>query len=295
MIIELERKFRIHTYEADTSGRMSPPALFNYLQDIAAAHAEALSWGKEELMKKNQFWVLSRMVAEMKSIPAGGSSIVIKTWPRGVEGIFALRDFDIRDSSGELIGGASSAWLVLDAETRRPVRPDSLLGETGDIFTQRQSLSRNPAKLPAPGVSRYNSLPFPVKYSDLDVNLHVNNVKYLQWALDAYPLDFRMSHEIRGIEANYVAESLPGDEVIIGISEEDDSGADSSAKENFREGRSAAGSSATDSSATDSSAAGSSDETESRSFLHSVKRSGDNRELCRIRVRWVERKTDKVY
>jgi acyl-ACP thioesterase len=280
MIIELERRFRIHTYEADTSGRMSPPALFNYLQDIASAHADALSWGKEELMKKNQFWVLSRMVAEMKRIPCGGSEIVIRTWPRGVEGIFALRDFDIRDSSGELIGGASSAWLVLDAETRRPVRPGSLLSETGDIFTKRESLRRNPAKLPSPGESRYNTLPFPVKYSDLDVNLHVNNVKYLQWALDAYPLDFRMNNEIRGIEVNYLAESLPGDEVIIGISEEDNPETGNAGSEHTGEG---------------SSREDNSEETEIRNFLHSVKRSGDNRELCRIRVSWVERKTDKVY
>ncbi|MFN2379334.1 MAG: acyl-[acyl-carrier-protein] thioesterase [Bacteroidales bacterium] len=293
--MELERKFRIHTYEADTEGRMSPPSLFNYLQDIAAAHADALNWGKEELMKKKQFWVLSRMAAEMESIPGGGSEIVIRTWPRGVDGIFAMRDFDIRDSSGKLIGGATSAWLILDAVTRRPVRPGSILSETGDIFPERQSLGRNPVKLPAPGEGRYNTLPFPVRYSDLDVNLHVNNVKYLQWALDAYPLDFRMNNEIRGVEANYMSESLPGDEVSISISEEEDAGGNHSREGISELGHSEEGYSGAGHSGKGDSAKGDSGENESRNFLHSVKRSGDNRELCRIRVRWVERKTDKVY
>ena len=284
MIMELEQKFRIHNYETDTAGSMSPPALFNYLQDIAATHAKGLNWGKENLMKKNQFWVLSRMLVDMDKLPDGGSEIVIKTWPRGVDGIFAMRDFEIRDSGGSRIGGASSAWLVVDAGTRRPVRPGGMLKDLGERVTDTKSLDRNPVKLPAPGESQYNTIPFPVKYSDLDTNLHVNNVRYLQWALDAYPLDFRIKNEIRGVEVNYLSESLPGDEVYIGISGEEDghseedgnSGKDGYSDEDRNSGKERSNG-------------------EEQRFFHTVKRSGDNKELCRIRVRWIERKTDKVY
>lgn len=250
----MERRFRLHTYETDTHGNLSIPALFNYLQDIASSHAAALHFGKDDLGRDNRFWVLSRIYAVMEYMPGWESEIIITTWPRGVDGIFALRDFEIADSSGKKIGGATSAWLMVDRSSRRPQRPNDLLATLGEELPAQSALGRNPEKIPAVGKAEYSTPIFTVKYSDLDINMHVNNVKYIQWALDAYPLDFRLNNEMDEVEVNYLSESLPGDEVSIEICQ---SGSDQ--------------------------------------YIHSVMRKNDDKELCRVRVKWRDCKNNKVY
>lgn len=216
----MERRYRLHSYETDTHGNMSIPALFNYLQDIASSHAASLHFGKEDLEKSDMFWVLSRIYAEMDYMPEWDSEVVITTWPRGIDGIFALRDYEISDANGVRIGGASSAWIMLDSNTRRPRRPDELLALIGTDMPDIISVGRNPQKVPPIVSEEYRSQPFQVKYSDLDVNMHVNNVKYIQWATDAYPLEFRTKNRMKSVEVNYISESFPGDEISIAIFQE---------------------------------------------------------------------------
>jgi len=252
--LKMERRYRLHTYETDTHGNMSITALFNYLQDIASAHAAMLHFGKDDLEKNNRFWVLSRIYAEMDYMPGWDSEVIITTWPRGVDGIFAIRDFEIATVEGERIGGATSAWLMVDRSSRRPQRPDELLVNLGEELPPEMSVGRNPAKIHPAEKAEYSSLPFTVRYSDLDINMHVNNVRYIQWALDAYPLDFRMNNEMGSVEVNYISESLPGDEVFIEICHHRDD-----------------------------------------YYIHSVKRQNDNRELCRVGVKWRGCKHNKVY
>ena len=220
--LKMERRYRLHTYETDTHGNMSVTALFNYLQDIASAHAASLHFGKEDLEKNNMFWVLSRIYAKMDHMPGWDSEVIITTWPRGVEGIFALRDYEIRSINGKRIGGATSAWLMVDRTNKRPRRPDEHLVSLGEELPPERSLGRNPEKISPLEETTYTSLPFSVKYSDLDINMHVNNVRYIQWALDAYPLEFRMKNEMESVEVNYISESLPGDEVFIEIFNQED-------------------------------------------------------------------------
>lgn len=218
----MERRFRLHTYETDTHGNMSITSLFNYLQDIAGSHAASLHFGRHDLERENRFWVLSRIFAEMDFMPGWDSEIIITTWPRGVDGIFAIRDFEIKDTNGKRIGAATSAWLMVDRSSRRPQRPDTMLEQLGIDLSGSPSVGRNPQKLKPLDRIEYSSPQFSVKYSDLDINMHVNNVKYIQWALDAYPLDFRMNNEMESVEVNFLSESLPGDEVSINICQDGD-------------------------------------------------------------------------
>ena len=67
--LQFEKDYRIHVYETGPDGKLNLYSLFNYLQDIASDHAIKLGFGRNDLMKDNRFWVLSRVYA------------VINTWP----------------------------------------------------------------------------------------------------------------------------------------------------------------------------------------------------------------------
>jgi len=62
-----EEKFRIRTYECGVDGSIKIFSLMQYLQEIAALHAEQLGFGTRRLSEMNGYWVLSniRMVIKL--------------------------------------------------------------------------------------------------------------------------------------------------------------------------------------------------------------------------------------
>jgi medium-chain acyl-[acyl-carrier-protein] hydrolase len=242
-----EKEYKIQVNEIGVDGRLNPHSLFNYFQDIASEHAVKLRFGKDDLMKENRFWVLSRMAADINIWSEWEDKLIIKTWPRGTDKVFALRDFSVYYPDGRHIASATSSWLVVDRTTRRVQRPDSLLTHLNADMPVEKSLGRNAEKLGPVDENYQESRPFRVKVSDLDINLHTNNVVYLEWITDSYDLEFRMSYVPVTLEINYMAESRWDDELKVRKSE---------------------------------------DKNHPLLFSHSVFRESDNTELCRARIGW---------
>jgi acyl-ACP thioesterase len=252
---ELEKEYRIHVYETDPDERVNLSSLFDYMQDIAAEHAIKLGYGRDELLKMNQFWVLSRMYAVISDWPFRGDTVIVKTWPAGTDSIFALRYYEIRYPDGRNIATASSSWLIVDRITKKIQRPDEILTRYNSESLHSNATIRTAMKLAETSENGRLTGRFRVKISDLDVNLHTNNVNYLKWVNDSYDLDFVMNHVPSSAEINYLAESKFGEEIMIRTSKEEENRI---------------------------------------SFRHSVIRKDDNRELCRIRIEWNEGSIRKV-
>jgi medium-chain acyl-[acyl-carrier-protein] hydrolase len=245
--LEYEKSYKIPVYEIGFNGLLSPQSLFNFLQDIASEHAESLRFGKDDLLKENRFWVLSRIAARIIKWPGWEETLIVKTWPRGTDKLFALRDFEVKYPDGTVVALASSSWLVVDLTTRRVQRPDSVLSSFNEGFPIKSSLGRNASKLEPVTEDIITTHPFKVRPSDLDINLHVNNVIYLQWITDSYDPDFRMKFNPSFVEINYLAESRHNDEITIRKSRDKNNGS---------------------------------------IYNHSVVRSVDNTELCRAQIQW---------
>lgn len=246
-IQQLEKEYPVRVFETGPNGRITLHSLFNYMQDIAAGHAEILGYGRADLMKSNHFWVLSRMYAEFTESPAWNDRIIVKTWPSGTEKLFAMRTYELTSSNGRKIGAGTSSWLIIDWTTKKIRRPDE--------FLQRYSMEnstlvhpvRNPVKLDDQVTNGTEYGPFRVPVSDIDINLHTNNANYLKWVTDTYDLNFILDHQPISAEINYLAESVAGDRIIIR-------------------------------SARDMQNAG--------FFNHIIIRESDGRELCRLRIGW---------
>jgi acyl-ACP thioesterase len=217
------------------------------MQDIASDHAVKLGFGRDDLLRNNHFWVLSRMYAVIDEWPSWEDTIIVKTWPNGTDRLFALRNYEVRFKDGRKIASGTSSWLILDRNSKKVQRPDSILSKYNPELQSDLSPLRFALKLDPAGENSSVSQSFSVKVSDLDVNLHTNNVKYLKWASDNYDLDFVQKNAPQSAEINYLAESLYGDDIIIKTSAEE-------GKINF--------------------------------YNHSIMRESDNKELCRIRMEW---------
>ena len=198
-------RYPIHVYEVDQQSRLSIVSAINYFQESACRNAEALGLGLNDLAAKDLYWVLSRLYVEMYRYPLWGEVVRLETWPKGMESLFALRDFRIKSSDGEeLLGAGTSAWLIIDGTTHRLQRVEHVLSGNMPCYPQN-ALDRTPGKIALPAEMTPQTR-ITAGYLDVDVNAHVNNVCYLNWAVNYFPLDSKVL-TIRSVEINFLSEA----------------------------------------------------------------------------------------
>ena len=197
-------RYPIHSYEIDRHSRLSLISAINYFQESAWRNAEALGLGFKELAAKDRFWVLSRLYVEMYRYPLWGEEIRLETWPKGMESLFALRDFRIKSADGqELLGAGASAWLIIDGTTHRLQRVEHVCN---DMPCYPQNATDHQLGKIALASAMTSQTRIIAGYTDLDVNAHVNNVSYLNWAINYLPVDSQ-SLTIRSAEINFLSEA----------------------------------------------------------------------------------------
>lgn len=207
--------YKVHVYETGFDGLLQPFALFNYLQDIAAIHAERLGFGRSDLMKMNRFWVLSRMEVRIVKWPSWEDLITVSTWPRGTDKLFAVRDFRVNYPDGSEIAAASSSWLIIDSSAKKIKRPHEDLTHFNNAPDVPAAIGKYAGKIEIPSVEQTVSTVSTVKTGDIDMNMHTNNTSYIRWIFNTYSPDFLAAMAPAGIEANFLSESRYGDNFVI--------------------------------------------------------------------------------
>ncbi len=171
--------------ETDARGRLSLPALFSLFQEAALLQAEQLGFGETYCAQEGLMWVLSRLLLEIDDFPGHRDELRLSTWPKTPQGPFANRDFRLQDTEGTIKGRATSAWLLLNIDTMRPVRPKELFAPY-PLDQMEDALPEAAPKINSVDTEGCSELEVTARYSDLDQNDHVNNTRYVRWFLDCY-------------------------------------------------------------------------------------------------------------
>lgn len=202
--------FRVRSDEITPHGVASVPTLCSYLQEAAGHHADALGVSIQRLHANDQAWVLAHLRVEINRLPRWEEVIIVETWPSGIERIYATREFVLRGENGT-IARATSAWVVFDLDNRRPARPPRALNSI-DPPDRPPAAPHDWNDLPHPEQTMYGRT-FDVRYHDLDVNRHVNNVHVLEWALETLPVEVHESYRCTQVALQFVGETQHGDSV----------------------------------------------------------------------------------
>jgi len=211
--IHWKEPHKIHTYEVDYTNRLTVSSIFNFMQEAAANSANHLGFGYHDLINDGLFWVLTRSKIQIHGYKHVGEEITVETWPKQIEGIVAYRDFKIYDSTGATLCLATTSWLLVDSKTMRSVKADELARRVPQ-FALESAINEAPAKIAEPAEKEfvYEKI---IRYMDIDVNQHVNNVKYIEFILDCFPFDFFKTKEIVSLQVNFINELRFGDQLQL--------------------------------------------------------------------------------
>ena len=115
-----QKNIEINSSHINGDSKFSLSSLLDVLQKAAGEHADRLKFGVSDLNEANDTWVLSRLRVEVDKWPQVGENVLLKTWPKGIDRLFAVRDFELYDKDGIVLARAASYWLVIDRQTKRP-------------------------------------------------------------------------------------------------------------------------------------------------------------------------------
>ncbi len=207
--------FTVRSYHTDLHRRLTIHKLCSFFQDIAGNHTVACGVGWEVMQEQQVFWVLSRLKIEVLKYPEWRDQIKITTWSMGSNGLFAYRNFLVEDEEGNPLVKAVSMWLMVNTETRRLVRPEEYMRDfplcTEPLF------DNEPEKIAGLKDADYFDA-VKVSFTETDMNLHMNNVSYIERIVNTYNFDFLMEHQIKEFTINFLKEAMPGDLLRVGRS-----------------------------------------------------------------------------
>ncbi len=212
MIPVWKENFKITSYQVDFQKNIKPTNLMQLFQEAAGNHAEHLGAGYAALLMEKLFWALSRIQAEIIQLPGWGDEIHIETWPSSPVGPFFRRDFIFFNQQNEVICRGVSGWLLLSAETMRPQRVERLSIDL-PLNEERYAMETFPDRLN--GVAEEAIFSKKILYNEIDVNMHVNNTRYLDWVMDCFDSDFYKKHQLKSFSLEFLGEMLWGDEVVL--------------------------------------------------------------------------------
>lgn len=207
---------QIQSYQTNQFAQVTLPSLVNCMLEAAWAHAQIMDWGYDLLQKHNMFWVLSRLYVEIEKLPLWQEKISLTTWSAGTDGMYAYREFILKNEKQEVVLRANTAWLILDIESKKIV----MLRDQKDTFPRfaGHGVCREPKRLRPK--KQEKPTPFrEVQFSEIDINRHFNSVKALERVLDEYGIDFQANHDPKTLEINYLKEGLPGDRLAVSRTE----------------------------------------------------------------------------
>ncbi len=210
---KLDRKYRLRTSDFDRYHKILPATLLDMFQDMAGEHADYIGVGYGKMAKNNMFWALLRVRYEIIEAPKLYTDISASTWPHEPRKTFFVRDYVISDDSGKQLVIGSSQWGLLDLTTRRIVPPRNVIFEI-DEYYPRHNFEDNMQKIRDFEITE-DMKPYEVlsEFTDIDINGHVNNIKYANYIVNA--LSLPEDEVIKAFQIDYRKEIMQGQKIYI--------------------------------------------------------------------------------
>lgn len=212
MTFSYQQEYQLRTGDFDRYMRLRPSSVLDIFQDVAGVDVEnSPSLGFEALRAKNLFWAVTRYKLEFAANPDLHQRAIAKTWPLAPRRIGFQREYTIKDLDGNMIVKGSSEWIIMNYETRKIVNALDVYDGPMDFSTETNFDTR------VKRLRKFESAEKPYlivpQFTDIDMNGHVNNVKYVEFAMNA--IEPGESDRIKTFQIDYRHEVKEGTKLSV--------------------------------------------------------------------------------
>lgn len=209
-IMKYNTQLKLYNSYFDYNDRLSTKAILNIFQDVASYHAEEIDVGYEKMLKRNLYWVLSRIKLDIIKMPLLNQDVIVETWPREKGKIDFDRELKITDLNGEILVLGISKWCVIDSVKRSLQRTDTV-NYNGECYEEKNYPERF-TKIELPQTEFEEKFSHVVSFSDLDHNKHMNNTNYANLVVSAVE-----NKKYNHFEINFINECVLNDVIIVSV------------------------------------------------------------------------------
>ena len=206
-----ERMYVLEATDVNSADRLKNSRLLAIMQEIAGEHSALLGADRSALEDRKLFWAVIRHRVQITRLPKSGETIRVCTWPMPTTRTAYPRATVAYDAEGRELFRGISLWILMDMETRAMVLPGkSGVAVVGSMQGNELTLpgSLLPQKLP-------NREDRAVRFSDLDLNGHMNNCRYMEWVDDLLPAEFHRTHSPKELLVCYLSEAREAEQMQL--------------------------------------------------------------------------------
>lgn len=177
-------------------------------------HAELINLGHEIMETgSNAFWIITKLKVIFNNPIKRGQKLSLKTWTHVPELVRCKRDFSIKQA-GKLMAKGSMEWCCLDCTTHK-IRKISSIKYPDVEMQEYETVEPNYTNMREEINEKDYVYTYTVRSTDIDVNLHTNNLKYNFMCLNAFSVEELKKINIKEYELYFVNESHEGDNIKI--------------------------------------------------------------------------------
>ena len=209
-----EQNKQINFYDLNNKGDVKLTALLKHINLAAGTNADEIGVGLDVTIPINLAFVIQRFGLQIFDWPTYRQIVKIRTWPSEISKGTFIRRGDMWDESGNKLAEWTTLWVLIDINERKVKRPKALpveLPQYGpmnvDIEAQKIDVPRN-AKLLA-------SYLHTVRYSELDINMHMNNAVYGDLIANVVEMAKAPYKKWQEVQFNYLNEALLNDQLNV--------------------------------------------------------------------------------
>ena len=207
-------KITLNYSDVDKDNEMTDKGILRLMQEVAGVHSGSLGYGVNDIPKTGLAWIILNWKLRVINRPHTNTPLIVNTWVRSENPLYSYRDFEVYDSQKNLIATATSKWILFDINKKSIIKIPEGIKEKYSYENRFAICEKWNEKLKEPKDSKYVKS-YIVQRRDIDTNNHVNNLYYLDFALEALPEKIYNSVKFSNVEIMYKLEAKLGDKLTL--------------------------------------------------------------------------------